>query len=163
MEVRMLRASDDRMEISWVFEESWRFAYRGLLPQAYLDSIPEGHWADGTDRADHETMLLTDGEKIAGVVYYGPSRFEAFPGMGEIMAIYLRPAYIGQGGGHQLLSAALEKLREQGYTEAFLWVLEGNERAIRFYEREGFAATEHILGDNIGGRNVNERQYRRKL
>ena len=163
MEIRMMRASEDPMAISRVFEESWRFAYRGLIPQEFLDSIPEGHWADGAGRADHKTLLLTDGEEIAGVVYYGASRFEAFPGMGEIMAIYLRPAYIGQGWGYALLCAALEKLREQGFTETFLWVLEGNERAIRFYEREGFAATEHVLGDNIGGRNVNERQYRRKL
>lgn len=163
MEIRMLGASDDRMAVSRVFEESWRYAYRGLIPQDYLDAIPEGRWAESVDRSDHETLLLTDGETIAGVVYFGASRFETFPGMGEIMAIYLRPAYIGQGRGHALFAAALEKLREQGFTEVFLWVLEGNERAIRFYEREGFAATEHVLADEIGGRDVSERQYRRSL
>lgn len=163
MEIRFLRPEDDRMAVSRIFEESWRFAYKGLIPQAYLDSIPVGHWAAGADRTDHRALLLTDGEELAGVVYFGASRFDAFPDMGEVMALYFRPAYIGRGFGHILFEAALNELKTEGFSEAFLWVLEGNERAIRFYEREGFAATEHTLSDNIGGKDVTERQYRRKI
>lgn len=44
MEIRFIAPTDDRSEISRVYEESWKFAYKGIVPQSYLDSIPEGRW-----------------------------------------------------------------------------------------------------------------------
>ena len=45
MEIRPLRNTDDRFAVSRIYEESWKFAYKGMVPQAYLDSIPAGRWA----------------------------------------------------------------------------------------------------------------------
>lgn len=45
MEIRPLRETDSRMEVSRIYEESWKFAYRGIVPQAYLDGIPAGQGA----------------------------------------------------------------------------------------------------------------------
>lgn len=45
MEIRYIMPIDDRRMISKVYEESWRSAYKGIIPQEYLDSIPEGRWA----------------------------------------------------------------------------------------------------------------------
>lgn len=42
MEIRPLRKSDDRLEVSRIYEESWKFAYQGIVPQSYLDGIPAG-------------------------------------------------------------------------------------------------------------------------
>lgn len=42
MEIRQIRQEDDRMAISHIYEESWKFAYRNIVPQSYLDSIPVG-------------------------------------------------------------------------------------------------------------------------
>ena len=44
MEIRKLHAGDDLFAVSRVYEESWRGAYRGLLPQEYLDALPAGNW-----------------------------------------------------------------------------------------------------------------------
>ena len=46
MEIRKLRPGDDLFAVSRVYEEGWRAAYRGLLPQDYLDSIPAGGTKD---------------------------------------------------------------------------------------------------------------------
>ena len=43
MEIRYHSESDDRKEISRIYEESWKYAYRGIIPQEYLDAIPEGN------------------------------------------------------------------------------------------------------------------------
>lgn len=43
MQIRKLRPGDDLFAVSRVYEESWREAYRGLLPQEYLNSIPLGN------------------------------------------------------------------------------------------------------------------------
>ena len=45
MEIRPVNAHDDPLAISDIYEQSWRYAYRGIVPQAYLDSIPHGRWA----------------------------------------------------------------------------------------------------------------------
>ena len=37
MEIRLLTAADDLYAVSRVYEESWRCAYRGLVPQDYLE------------------------------------------------------------------------------------------------------------------------------
>lgn len=43
-EIRKLRHSDDLFAVSRVYEESWKAAYKGLLPQEYLDHLPAGKW-----------------------------------------------------------------------------------------------------------------------
>ena len=58
------------------------------------------------------------------------------PYCGEIFAIYVLAAYYGQKVGYELMNAAFEKLST--YKHIAVWVLKGNERAIKFYERYGF-------------------------
>lgn len=58
------------------------------------------------------------------------------PETGEIYAIYILKEYYEQKVGYKLMTAALEMLSE--YREIVVWVLEGNHRAIKFYERCGF-------------------------
>ena len=49
MEIRLMNDRDDRDAISQIYEESWKFAYKGLIPQDYLDGIPKGNWAKAVD------------------------------------------------------------------------------------------------------------------
>ena len=56
----------------------------------------------------------------------------------------------------------VEQLEAMGYRDLFLWVLEGNQRARAFYERMGFRPSETYRDDEIGGRPVQEIQYRRE-
>ena len=38
--IRYINENDDRNKISSVYEQSWKTAYRGKVPDDYLDSIP---------------------------------------------------------------------------------------------------------------------------
>ncbi|WP_218015478.1 hypothetical protein [Dialister micraerophilus] len=49
MEIRYITNSDDRLAISKIYEESWKYAYKGIIPQEYLNSIPEGRWSKNFD------------------------------------------------------------------------------------------------------------------
>ena len=51
-------------------------------------------------------------------------------------AIYVLADYYGQKVGYELMNAAFEKLAT--YKHIAVWVLKGNERAIKFYEGYGF-------------------------
>jgi predicted GNAT superfamily acetyltransferase len=41
MVIRRLTPSDDIDHVSRVYARSWKTAYQGIVPQEYLDSLPE--------------------------------------------------------------------------------------------------------------------------
>jgi len=72
--------------------------------------------------------------RLLGFASAGSGRDESEPGLAqrELMALYVRAEVYGTGFGYALCAAAI------GDSPAYLWVLDGNVRAIRFYERQGF-------------------------
>ena len=102
---------------------------------------------------------MLDQEKIAGTSSFCRSRFEQFDGCGEIISIYLLPEYMGKGYGKELLDRAVSELVGKGYREIFLWVLEENHRARRFYEKFGFKKADDVIDEEIGGKSVREIRY----
>lgn len=161
MEIRLLRETDDRLAVSRIYEESWKFAYRGVIPQAYLDAIPIGRWAAGRDWEG--SLVLEEGGRLIGTARTGPSRWPKYPDFGELVSLYLLPEFMGRGYGRALLAAAMEALAGQGYRDVLLWTLEGNLRARRFYEKAGFTLSGDVMEDEIGGRPLRELLYRRHI
>ena len=159
MEIRYLEPTDDRQAISKIYEESWKYAYKGIVPQKYLDSIPAGNWAQGIHSEGRYTMVMTDGEKIVGTSSFCRSRMQEMSDYGEIVSIYFLPEYIGKGYGKLLLNAVIGELKNLSFQKVFLWVLEDNHRARHFYEKFGFRQSNHNMEICIGGKNLNEVQY----
>ncbi|SDB47607.1 Acetyltransferase (GNAT) family protein [Ruminococcaceae bacterium FB2012] len=159
MEIRYINSSDDLTEISNVYEESWKYAYKGIIPQSYLDSIPKGRWADSITRPGMSNLVMTENGRIIGTAGFCRSRWESRSDHGEIVSIYLLPGYIGKGYGGQLLQRCMDELRKQGFSRLLLWVLEENVRARRFYEKNGFICSEEYMQDNIGGKDLREVMY----
>ncbi len=159
MEIRHIRENDDRLAISHIYEESWKFAYKDIIPQSYLESIPAGRWVSGLDKEGMNTLVLIEDDTFIGTSGYCKSRFPDFNGWGEIVSIYLLPQYMGKGYGKCLLDAVIRELVCLGFYDIFLWVLEDNLRARKFYEKAGFTSTQNYLDDNIGGKELREIQY----
>jgi GNAT superfamily N-acetyltransferase len=138
-------APEDARAIAEVHVASWRDAYRGLLPDEYLDtlSVEEREARRLVWFADPEpgsgVLVAEEGGRIVGFASFGPSRDDdASDGVGEVPAIYVDPGAVGAGIGRELFAAATRALRDGGFRRATLWVLEANERARRFYERAGW-------------------------
>ncbi len=147
------------MAISKIYEESWRYAYRGIIPQSYLDSIPEGRWASRLTDPGLKALVCIDHGRFVGTSSFGKSRSEQFADQGEIISLYLLPAYMGKGYGKLLLQSAILGSQELGYDTVFLWVLKENLRARQFYERSGFVQTNDHIDDRIGGKDLQEIRY----
>lgn len=160
MEIRPLGTADDRNELSHVYEESWKAAYKNIIPAACLQNIPKGRWAAFPDGKEMHTLVMTEHGKIIGTSSYSRSRRPDMEDFGEIVSVYLLPAYAGRGYGKQLLKAAVDHLEAMGFKKIFLWVLEKNENARRFYEKCGFQCAGIFLDDVIGGKKLREIQYR---
>lgn len=124
---------------AYVHCTAWKEAYRGLLNQSFLDArtleLSEG-MALTAFRAGVSTLLARDGDEVIGFADYGPCRDEDVRDADEVYAIYLLRCYYGQGVGAGLMSSALQGM--SGSDKVVVWVLRGNERAIRFYGRFGF-------------------------
>lgn len=57
--------------------------------------------------------------------------------------MWVDPGCRGRGVALEMLTAVLEVLRAAGVRTAFLWVLDGNDVAMRLYKRAGFIRTNH--------------------
>ena len=159
MQIRYINQSDSRLAVSNVYEKSWKYAYRGIVSQDYLDDIPTGQWASGIEQDGRKNIVLIENGIIIGTSGFGSARMEDMKGFGEIISLYLLPEYIGKGYGRQLLQFAMKELQKMGFHKVYLWVLEENKTARHFYEKSGFVPTGRCLTCEIGGRECREIQY----
>ena len=133
----------DAHDVARVHVRSWQSAYRGLIAQEFLDGLePEviaNRYTFGrVGLRMPSTLVAVDGPTFCGFATTGLCRDEDLPNFGELMAMYIDPAYVRTGVGRLLMTAARERLRMVGVAGALLWVLDANVRARRFYERGGW-------------------------
>jgi len=159
-------APEDAEAVERLRIAGWQTAYRGIIPDAYLDSLP----VDAPRRRRHlETLpegfrndVAFAGGCVVGWISAGPCRDPDRPGPrhGEVFACYVHPDSWRTGTGRLLMEHALEALAQDGRDDVTLWVLEANDRARRFYAAFGFApdGTRKLLDF---GEPVPELRYRR--
>jgi GNAT superfamily N-acetyltransferase len=157
----------DAMAAARVQVRSWQWAYRGLIAQDYLDGLrPEawvGRYAVGrVGLRVPSTQVAVDGATICGVATTGLCRDDDLADCGELMAIYVDPAYLHAGVGRSLMAAARERLAAVA-GRAALWVLDGNAGARRFYERDGWRCDGSRRTRAYGGVPVGEVRYQSAL
>lgn len=164
--------ADDAAALARVHVAAWRGAYRGHMPDAYLDAMDPDRWERGWDRmfAEGRTRHLLVAERagaVVGFVDVGPEREPDGPPAstprGELYAINVHPDAWGTGAGPALLEDAHRSLRALGFADAVLWVLPGNARARRFYERAGWSDEGTEKTATVNGVEVLERRYARAL
>jgi GNAT superfamily N-acetyltransferase len=145
---------------------AWQAAYRGHMPDAYLDGLrPEqraAYWegALGRERGRGAILVATRAGQVVGFATVGPARDPE--GAGELFAINVDPDHWGTGAGRALLAAAEAELARLGFTEAVLWVLPANARARRFYEIAGWVADGASRTDEVLGVAVPEVRYAKR-
>jgi ribosomal protein S18 acetylase RimI-like enzyme len=166
----LLRTAEpgDADEVAGVHVRSWQVGYRGLLPDDYLDSLrPEDRAKRYTfaaaDPTLPSTILAIDNGAICGFATTAPTRDEDVPGHGELCALYVDPSCWSLGVGRALMSAARERLAHDGFADAVLWVLVGNERAERFYRLDGWLPDGSRRLAEVWSAAVNEARFRRHL
>lgn len=156
-------------------EGAWRAGHVGDGHHLIAESDgaePDGAEPDGAESDGPESDGAGDPRGV-GFAILGPERGEddprgePLPGppdrdQAELYAIYVRPAWWGTGAGRALLQRALALAAEDGYADISLWVLEGNARGRRFYDRAGFQPTgESAVLTWLGG--LTEVRYRRPV
>ncbi len=135
----------------------WRDTYVGYVPQDYLDrEITDDRWVpvfrENARAGICHGLLLYSGEAPVACINYCRARKsnyntgesctfhnEDYADWGEIASFYTHPSERGKGYGGLLMEEALERLRGDGFQNAFVFVLRENEKARKFYTAHGFA------------------------
>lgn len=133
--------------------DAWEDAYADLMPVSIFRERRAGRarrieqWRAILGEPSSTNLLAWDDRgHLLGFASTGSGRDEPraeLPGL-ELMALYARSESYGDGVGYALLDAAV------GESPAYLWVLDGNERAIRFYERQGFGFDGATKPEDVG-------------
>lgn len=134
--IKQMQTVDEIEGKGYVHYKSWQETYKGLIDPEYLKNITEEKCKTIAHKWTDNIIIAKDGDKVIGFVAYGRCRSEEINDCGEIFAIYVLADYYGQKVGYELMNAAFEKLA--AFKKIAVWVLKGNERAIKFYERYGF-------------------------
>ena len=97
-------------------------------------------WKEYNNHSEQiENMLVFDDGIVKGVINCNPAGDEV-----EICEFYVEPFFKGQGIGRELIQNVIAEAKTTQKKRIFLWVLEENGSARRFYEANGFRASGEI-------------------
>ncbi len=155
--------------IAAVHVASWLAAYRGLLDEEFLTGLSVGdrtrQWEQLlADRSSDQVWVVEVDGGVVGFAHAGPCRDAGLdPDTAELYTFYLHPGAWGLGAGRFLHDAVLARLAEAGFASVVLWVLDTNQRARRFYERQGWSQTVGVRTQRFGTSVVTDYRYGRPL
>ena len=154
----------DGRRIAEIQVAGWKAAYRGILPDDFLDRLnPEAKvsmWERFIRNGQGLILLARSSSGVLGFCHLIPSRDADGDGVAEIAAIYVDPDGWRKGCGRRLFEVALRSAVEQGYAAMTLWVLTGNSRGRGFYEAVGMQADGAVKAEERPGCVLHEVRYR---
>ncbi len=126
--------AEDSVIVGKVHSEAWKSAYRGIFPDEYIyDDTASKRSEEFLESIKDDSctyFLLEESDNVAGIV-----KTREANNVLEIESIYILNEYRGKGVGREFMNF----IKTYGsWSCIFLWVLESNTNARRFYENNGF-------------------------
>lgn len=116
--------------IDLVYVVAARQAYAQLMPPERLALIDGWH---RPERASAVIVAVTD--QVVGFICVGEGEE---PEQGYVHDLFVHPDWHGRSVGADLLAAGHAAMAAMGITDRRLWLLDGNARALAFYQRHGW-------------------------
>jgi GNAT superfamily N-acetyltransferase len=146
--------------IARMHADSWASAYRGILPDAYLDhevrAERAAYWPDrmkAIEAGAGLVLIAETGESPAVPVGFMCVLEPDEAGSVLVDNLHALPGHKGAGTGTLMLATAQDWARGHGARQLHLSVLEANLPAIRFYESRGWRLTaredDHMAGIDL--------------
>lgn len=127
---------NDKLAIAKVHYNSWIETYTNLISSDYLEKLSVENSLKYFKNVNPSNILIAkENDEIVGYVKFGQYRSNDINNCGEIESIYILKQSQHSGIGKQLIKNAISRL---DYPIIYLWVLETNVNAIKFYQHLGF-------------------------
>ena len=148
---------EDATSIARVHVASWRAAYVGIVPQAYLDALDESQFAERwhnwiMTETSASICVVETNSGLCGFASAGPIRKPVSFYDGELYAIYLLPDMQRRGIGRQLFVHMARELAARKLNHILVWTLRQNP-STGFYERLGGSVVAEDV-EEIGGESL---------
>ncbi len=131
---------EDAEAIARVHLASWKTTYPGIIPQAYIDGLRVengvARWQIELSGKKATVFVAEDQRGVFGFIAGGAILHPVDGYQGELGAIYLLASHQRTGAGAALVRRLAGELRQQGFGNMAVWVLQENP-ACGFYERIG--------------------------
>lgn len=132
---------NDLPQIGRLLVSAWRFAFRGILDDAFLDSMSAHNQAQQHARrlslpGVSYRLAIHQRDGVIGLATFGPARERVPPHIQELYSLYVAPGKQGQGIGTALVRAMAERCRAGNVEAIFAWTLRDNPYQ-GFYEKLG--------------------------
>jgi ribosomal protein S18 acetylase RimI-like enzyme len=146
--------------------DTWQAAYKGIVPDVYLESLSYRSTAERWQESFWEhrdpgvAVFVAEYESgdIVGIAVCGPEQSQDPVYQGEIYVLYVLPQYQNQGIGRELVAACVQHLIQQlSFETMLIWVIAENPYR-RFYESLGGKWVREKTKE-IGGKMIAEVGY----
>jgi GNAT superfamily N-acetyltransferase len=144
-------AAGDAAEIGRIQVDTWRAAYREVLPPAVLDALSieaaSEQWGAAIDAPPsprHHVLVALEQQWRVGFVALGPAD-DLEPddpdpaATAAVAALLVEPRWGRRGHGSRLLAAAIDHARADGMTRAIAWIPEADTVSRDFLLSAGWA------------------------
>jgi GNAT superfamily N-acetyltransferase len=142
----------DAAEIARVQVDTWRTAYRSVLPAAVLDdwdaAAAERSWhaaITAPPTPGHGVLVALERNTLVGFAAFGPAELTAGEQQDpagpttELSTLLVEPRWGRRGHGSRLLSAVADLAGSGGAARLQVWLLEEDRASTGFYESAGWA------------------------
>jgi GNAT superfamily N-acetyltransferase len=136
-------APKDAQAIAALHAAVWHATYRSLAPAAAIAALTvevrHDRWRTllQAPAAGQVTLIADDGGTLAGFGHLAPASDAVFGDRHEIKFLYVDQAYQARGIGRRLMAALAGAALDLGAGGVALAVVNGNDRAVAFYQRLG--------------------------
>lgn len=158
---------NDAKILGYIHSESWKSAYKTIIPSSILDNISsekrEKYFRKAlSEKLEEDALIFSENDPV-GFLTLGKCRDEDLNNFwGEVWGIYLLASYWNQGIGTELINWGINELKNRGFEKISLWVLEENIIARKFYKKMGFKHDGTVKELSIG-RSLNECRYVKEI
>ncbi len=169
--VHLRRATiEDAAGIAQVHVDGWARAYRGVVPDEYIDCRSAWHreasWREelGIEADDRKPWVALLDDRIIGFASGGIARDDdADRGTGEIYQLFVTPECWERGIRTNLIEHVVRDLQKHDFDRAVFWVLAADSTRRAFVEYIGWRADGAVRLEDCGGTKVEELRYAREL
>lgn len=153
---------EDVFYISKLHAICWKDSYKEIVSKSFLKKICLDDWCEefteGIKTKNREINIALIDSNIVAAISYGNNRY-GIENYGEIMSLYVHPIYQNSGIGSQLLKHTIAYMKDNGYKNICLYVFDKNERAKKFYQRNGFIDSNKTKVFNLDKEEIKETLY----
>lgn len=161
---RRATGSDSEV-IASLHTESWRDAYRGILPDLYLDGQifdeRTNLWRSRFSSLSSDRFLVVLAESFGGPVGFACVLLDEDPQWGPCLDnLHVLPKYRSRGVGQLLFGRSAQwVMSKEPRWSIHLWVFEANVGARRFYDALGREVIEHQKKEVLKGIEISSILY----